>query len=109
MNEHQWKNAKGTGWINLDGFGRINPRRDNVGDAGRYYFTAMTENGEYAAATGKNITAGPETYHYELDSPFHLRDTAGKCIEVEISLLQGGRYNVRYRESNWPTDDGSAW
>lgn len=30
MSDH-WKRIEGTGWIPLEGFGRINPRRDNVG------------------------------------------------------------------------------
>lgn len=105
----QWKKTEGTGWIELEGFGAINPRRDNVGPAGRYYFTAKSLNGEYAQARGDEITEGPETWHYEVDSPFHLKDSAGNCIEVVISLLAGGRYGVRYRDSVWPTDEAGAW
>lgn len=69
----------------------------------------MTENREFAAATGSDIEGGPETYHYMADSPFNLKDTAGNCIEVEISLLAGGRYSVRYRDGVWPVDNGGAW
>ncbi|WP_312980671.1 hypothetical protein [Corynebacterium sp.] len=105
----QWKKNEGTGWIELEGFGAINPRRDNVGPAGRYYFTAKTLDGEYATAYGSEITAGPETWHYEVDSPFYLKDSAGHCIEVVVSLLAGGRYGVRYRDSVWPTDEAGAW
>ncbi|MEJ6547971.1 nucleotide-binding protein [Corynebacterium sp. USCH3] len=93
----QWQTIEGTGWIPIRGFGRINPRRDNVGDAGRYYFTAKTDDDEYAKATGDHITEGPETWHYELDQPFTLSDSRGNSVEVTISLLQGGRYGVRYR------------
>ena len=62
-----WKRIEGTGWIPLEGFGRVNPRRDNVGDAGRTYFTAMTADDEYARALGNCITGGPETWFYEPD------------------------------------------
>lgn len=93
----QWQTIEGTGWIPIRGFGRINPRRDNVGDAGRYYFTAKTDDDEYAKATGDHITEGPETWHYELDQSFSLSDSRGNSVEVTISLLQGGRYGVRYR------------
>ena len=67
-----WKRIEGTGWIPLEGFGRVNPRRDNVGDAGRTYFTAMTADDEYARALGNCITGGPETWFYEPDQPFYL-------------------------------------
>lgn len=105
----QWKKAEGIGWIELAGFGAINPRRDNVGEAGRYYFTATTLNGGYATATGTAIEDGPETYFYEVDSPFYLKDTDGRCIEVVVSLLAGGRYGVRYQDSAWPSNEESAW
>lgn len=105
----QWKKAEGIGWIELAGFGAINPRRDNVGDAGRYYFTATTLDGGYAAATGTAIEDGPETYFYEVDSPFYLKDADGRCIEVVVSLLAGSRYGVRYQDSEWPFDEESAW
>lgn len=107
----QWKKAEGIGWIELAGFGAINPRRDNVGPAGRYYFTATTLNGGYATATGTAIEDenGPETYFYEVDSPFYLKDTDGRCIEVVVSLLAGGRYGVKYQDSEWPFGEESAW
>lgn len=107
----QWKKAEGIGWIELAGFGAINPRRDNVGPGGRYYFTATTLNGGYATATGTAIEDenGPETYFYEVDSPFYLKDTDGRCIEVVVSLLAGGRYGVRYQDSAWPSNEESAW
>ncbi|WP_420097245.1 hypothetical protein [Brevibacterium sediminis] len=105
----QWKKTEGIGWIELAGFGAINPRRDNVGPAGRYYFTATTLDGGYAVATGPEITDGPETYFYEVDSPFYLKDTGGNCIEVVVSLLAGGRYGVRYQKSTWPANEAGAW
>ena len=105
----QWKKAEGIGWIELAGFGAINPRRDIVGDAGRYYFTATTLAGGYAEATGPAIKGGPETYFYEVDNPFYLKDTEKRCIEVVVSLLAGGRYGVRYKNSEWPIEEESAW
>jgi|GEM_PF-1710761 hypothetical protein len=109
-NTQQWQKTEGTGWIELERFGTINPRRDNVGTAGRYYFTAKTLNGGYATACGPEVTEGPETWFYEVDTPFHLKDTETEsCIEVVISLLAGGRYGVRYRDSIWPTSEASAW
>jgi len=105
-----WKRIEGTGWIPLDGFGRINPRRDNVGDAGRTYFTAMTASDEYARALGNCITGGPETWFYEPDQPFYLSDSTGEtCVEMEISLLEGGKYGVRFRPGQWPQEGGGAW
>ena len=107
MNE--WRVAEGTGWIAIPGFGRINPRRDNV-DGGRQYFTAYVDNGEVALASGAEITEGPETYHFEFDQPFLLADsTRQHCVEVTISPLLGGRYGVRYREGQWPSGGGGAW
>lgn len=103
----QWQSAEGTGWIAIPGFGQINPRRDNVG-GGRQYFTAKVDNGEYARATGKTITEGPETWHFDFDQPFLLADSANRCIEVTISLLVGGRYSVKFRPGVWPTG-GGAW
>lgn len=41
MAEAKWNVVEGTGWIDLPGFGRIAPRRDDVG-GGRQHFTAMT-------------------------------------------------------------------
>lgn len=107
---NDWKRIEGTAWIPLEGFGQINPRRDNVGDAGRTYFTAMTTNGEYARVLGDYITGGPETWLFEPDQPFHLSDSTGElCIEVEISLLEGGKYGVRFRPGQWPQTSGRAW
>jgi hypothetical protein len=59
----EWQVVEGTGWIALVGFGRMNPRRDDVG-GGRQYFTAKLHNDEYATATGSSITGGPETWHF---------------------------------------------
>lgn len=100
--DSEWQVSEGTGWIALPGFGRINPRRDNV-SGGRQYFTAQTDEDEYARATGETITEGPETWHFEFDEPFYLADRGGRCLEVVISLLEGGRYAVKFRESTWPT------
>ncbi|WP_235737804.1 hypothetical protein [Nocardioides alcanivorans] len=108
MNE--WNVAEGTGWIDILDFGRINPRRDNVA-GGRYFFTAMTSGEGYAAARGPQITEGPETWHYEPDQPFHVRDPAtGKVLEMTISLLPAGRYAVKYRPGEWPNaTSGGGW
>lgn len=104
----EWQVEQGTGWILLPGFGQINPRRDSE-DGGRSYFTAETDNGEYAKATGENITGGPETWNYELDQPFLLADVSGKCVAVVVSLLQGGRYAVRSKPGTWPITETGAW
>ena len=103
-----WVVTEGSGWIEIPDFGRINPRRDNV-DGGRYYFTAKTPDGGYADARGPEVTEGPETWHYEPDQPFHLRDvTTGKVLEVVISLLAGGRYAVKSRPGEWPSPSTSG-
>lgn len=104
----EWQVAEGTGWIAMPGFGRINPRRDNVA-GGRQYFTAKTDNGEFAKATGESITEGPETWHYEPDQPFLLADSTGRCVEVEISILPGGRYAVKHRPGHWPSGVTGGW
>lgn len=104
----EWQVVEGTGWVGMPGFGRINPRRDNVA-GGRQYFTAYVDNGEVAEASGTDITGGPETYNFEFEQPFLLADsTRQQCVEATISLLVGGRYAVRYRQSVWPTG-GGAW
>ncbi|GAA3715882.1 hypothetical protein [Gordonia hankookensis] len=100
--------AEGAGWIPMPDFGQINPRRDNV-SGGRHYFTAKTDNGEYARAVGDSISGGPETWHYELDMPFLLADSALRCVEVTISLLVGGRYAVKYRPADWPGGETGGW
>ncbi|WP_144313683.1 hypothetical protein [Corynebacterium glyciniphilum] len=106
----RWARSDGSGWIPLGRFGEINPVSDNEGDAGRFFFYAKTPNGEYARAKGPEVTGGDECWQYEVDQPFHLKDTSGNCIEVIISRLIGGRYSVQYRDSVWPTDEGSgAW
>lgn len=105
----KWQRVEGTGWIDLPGFGTINPRRDNVGEAGRFFFTAMTAKGEYAKARGAEIMGGPETWQYEPDQPILLADYDGNCVEVAISLLQGGRYGVQYRPGVWPDEGSGAW
>lgn len=96
-----WKVAEGTGWIGIEGFGQINPRRDNV-DGGRTYFTAKTAVGGFAQVRGPEITHGPETWYYELDQPFFLRDENGTVLEVVISLLPAGKYAVKSRPGVWP-------
>lgn len=108
MND-EWQVEEGTGWITIPSFGKINPRRDNVAD-GRQYFTARLENDEYAKVMGETITGGPETWHFEFDQPFHLADRSGEpCLEVVISLLEGGRYAVKHRPSIWPSNDKGPW
>jgi len=103
-----WQVVEGVGWISIAGFGRINPRRDNVG-GGRRYFTAMTASDEFARVRGDSITGGPETWHFEFDEPFLLADSAESCFEVEISLLPGGRYAVKYRPGVWPSGGTGGW
>ena len=105
----EWQAVEGTSWIDLPGFGRINPRRDDV-DGGRQFFSAYVDNGERAEATGEGITQGPETYHFEFDQPFLLADRNRQwCVEMTISLLPGGLYGVRYRKGQWPSGGGGAW
>lgn len=105
----EWQVAEGTGWIELPGFGRINPRRDNVG-GGRQYFTAQLRSGQYATAVGSGITEGPETWHFEFDEPFRLADSrGGNCLEVSISPLVGGRYAVKFRPGSWPQGGTGGW
>lgn len=105
-----WNVTEGTGWIDVPDFGTINPRRDNVA-GGRHYFTAETADGGYAEARGPEITEGPETWHYEPDQPFHLRDaTTGAVVEVTLSVLPGGKYAVKSRPGEWPTEQtGGGW
>lgn len=100
--DDEWQVEKGTGWVSIPGFGRINPRRDNVA-GGRQYFTAKTDNDEFAKVTGDSITGGPETWYYEPDQPFLLADRTGRCVEVEISILPDGRYAVKSRPGDWPS------
>ena len=104
----QWQVVSGIGWITIPGFGLINPRRDNV-NGGRQYFTATVNGDQYAKATGNSITEGPETWHFSFDDPFFLADSAGACVEVEISLLDGGRYAIKYRPSEWPVSATGGW
>ncbi len=106
--EDEWQVVEGTGWIAIPGFGQINPRRDNVA-GGRQYFTAQLDNGEYARATGEGITEGPETWHFEFDQPFFLADRDGHCVEVSVSLLEGGRYAVKHRTGLWPSHGTGGW
>lgn len=107
--DNEWQVAEGTGWIDIPGFGSINPRRDAV-DGGRQYFDAKTEDGALARATGQSITGGPETHYFEFDEPFllahHRREP---CLEVSISLLEGGRYAVKYRPGRWPSESAGGW
>ena len=105
MNE--WQRVEGTGWIDIPGYGRINPRQDNV-DGGRQYFTAMTDADTYARVVGGGIRGGPETWQFTPDDPFWL--SGGECdLEVVIALLPGGRYGVRYREGSPPETTGGGW
>lgn len=103
-----WKVSEGTGWIEIPGFGELNPRRDNV-EGGRQYFTAKTADGGYAEVTGDSITGGPETYHFEFDQEFWLRDGHDNVLEATISLLQGGRYAVKFRPGSWPIQSHGGW
>ncbi|CAJ1504178.1 hypothetical protein [[Mycobacterium] holstebronense] len=103
-----WQVEEGTGWVHVPGFGKIAPQRDNVG-GGRNYFTAKTSNDEYAKVAGDAITGGPESWYYETDTPFFLADYSGRCVEVEISVLQGGRYAVKYRPGSWPSGTPGGW
>jgi hypothetical protein len=106
--DNEWQHVEDTGWIIIPGFGRIDPRRDDV-SGGRQYFTAYMDNDELAEALGADVTGGPETYYFEFDRSFLLADrTRRQCLEVEISLLVGGRYTVKYRQGAWPSSDG-AW
>ena len=104
----EWQVVEGTGWISIAGFGRINPRRDNV-DGGRQYFTAKTEGDTFAKANGECLSGGPETWHFEFDETFLLADEAGDAVELNISLLEGGRYAVRYRQGQWPSGHTGGW
>lgn len=109
MESDNWQVEEGTGWVDIPGFGSINPRRDNVA-GGRQFFTAKVDNDEYASAIGPSVTQGPETYHFEFDEPFWLRDRGHRCLEVTISLLEGGRYAVKTRPGQWPTEsEGGGW
>jgi len=103
-----WQAVEGTGWIDVPGFGRINPRQDNV-DGGRQYFTAMTDGGEHARVVGANISGGPETWHFEFEDRFWLADRGGSALEVTISPLAGGRYAVKYRPGEWPSQATGGW
>lgn len=63
-----WQVSEGTGWIPIEGFGQVAPRRDDVA-GGRQYFTPKTSKGDYAKVAGDSITGGPETWHFEFDEP----------------------------------------
>lgn len=105
----KWQVAEGTGWIQIPGFGRINPRRDNV-DGGRQYFDALLDNDEYATATGSGISGGPQTWQFEFDEAFLLADhRGGRCQEVSVSLLVGGRFAVKHRPGLWPERGSGGW
>jgi hypothetical protein len=104
-----WQVSEGTGWIGLDGVGQINPRRDSV-DGGRQYFTAKTIDDDFADIRGESVTGGPETWYFEFDESFALRDPrSGSVLEVQISLLPGGKYSVKYRDGEWPHDSTGGW
>lgn len=106
--EDPWNVVEGTGWITIPEFGEISPRRDNVA-GGRQYFTAKVDNGDFASVTGEFISGGPETWHFDFDQPFWLADRSGRCVEVEVSLLEGGRYAVKYRLGAWPSGSTGGW
>jgi len=108
MAEEEWGVKEGTGWITIPDFGRINPRRDNE-NGGRQYFTAKTLDDEFCKAHGDCISKGPETFHFEFDQPFLLADGGTHTLEVQISLLPGGRYAIKYREGEWPDDEAGPW
>lgn len=99
--EGNWQVAEGTGWISIPEFGEIAPRRDNV-DGGRQFFTAKVAGDEYAKVSGDTISGGDEIWGFEFDQPFWLADRKGRCVEVTISLLVGGRYAVKHRAAKWP-------
>ena len=87
----------GTGWLSLGDFGKINPRSDSVGEAGRDYFTALSSAGGYLEATGDGISGGPETWYYVPDVPFFLKDLrSGASLKVVISRLPTREYYVRF-------------
>lgn len=105
----EWKVSEGTGWIELDGLGRINPRRDSVDD-GRQYFTVKTADDAFADVRGEGISGGPETWYFEFDQSFTVRDPkSGTVLEVQISLLPGGKYSLKYRDAEWPQDSSGGW
>lgn len=99
--------AEGTGWIELAGFGHINPRSDEVG-GGRSFFSAKLLDGRYAKATGSHLQGGPETWQFEYEEPFLLSDYEGNCIEVRISPLVG-QYGISFEPSEWPEAGRGAW
>ncbi|GEC87635.1 hypothetical protein CVA01_29490 [Corynebacterium variabile] len=47
----------------------------------------------------------PLTASAAVDSPFYLKNPAGYCIEVVISLPPVGHYGVKYRDSVWPNGE----
>jgi hypothetical protein len=104
----EWQAVEGIDWIDVPGFGRINPRQDNE-DGGRQYFNAITLGDEHARAMGDCISGGPETWTFEFDEHFWLEDRRGSVLEMSISLLPGGRYGVRYRPGVWPSEPSGAW
>lgn len=88
---------------------RINPRQDNV-SGGRTFFTAMTDQDEYALAHGEHVGWGPETWSFEFEEPFFLSDSSGKnCIEIVISSGKGGKYAIRFRPGQLAQASGGAW
>lgn len=103
-----WQVEEGSGWIQISDFGRLAPRRDDI-DGGRQYFTAKLPDDSYATVRGDSLSGGPETWHFEFDQPFWLADRYGRCLEVMISLLEGGRYAVKYRPGDLPVTSGGGW
>jgi hypothetical protein len=103
----EWQVVEGKGWITIPGFGKINPRSDNV-NGGRHCFDADTIDDESAQVTGASIEGGPGTWFFGPDQPFLLADYEGTCLEVEVSNIGRGRYAVKYRPGIWPSG-GGAW
>jgi hypothetical protein len=69
----------------------------------------MTLQDEYCRAHGDTLDGGPETFGFQFDQPFLLADADSNTLEIEISLVAGGRYAIRYREGSWPTGSAGAW
>ena len=107
----EWQVAEGnsTEWIAIPGFGEINARRDDEA-GGRQYFNATVSDGGHARVAGDTVSGGPEVWHFEFDQPFWLADrNDDHCLEVTISLLEGGRYAIKYRPGHWPTKSAGGW
>lgn len=103
------KQVSGTGWLELEGFGLIALRRDDV-SGGRQYFTIKTSAGGYPSVVGETVTGGQETWYFDFDMPFHVMDESKAVLEMVISLLPGGVYCVKYGVGDWPQAPvGGGW